>query len=323
MLATGFLLTVAVSGLSGCRTSPNVAAYVDDERVTVAELDAALEERLEDPTLAEYAERDESGYTRRVLDYLVTEQVYAQAVERYDVRVGDDDVRNRIEELLDGDDPDSVFTQLAEQGVGRADVFENVRQQLIRQELAASEGETDALSEEALRARYDEVRGSLGEYSFGYIATPDAAIAQGVLGQLTADPASYGALAAQYPGPITLPALESRPAAELPEAIAQGITTAAPNTGFTVPGDAPGQIVVIFVAGTVTPPFEEVRPRLEQEGGDLADRAGAEIVDGVREDLGVRLNPRFDEPAGPDDDGVVRILDEDGAGGGAEENTGG
>ena len=43
VLATGFLMAVAVSGLSGCRTSPNVAAYVGDEQVTVAELDAAVD----------------------------------------------------------------------------------------------------------------------------------------------------------------------------------------------------------------------------------------------------------------------------------------
>src|SRR6476660_8210702 len=30
VLVTGFLLAVAMAGLSGCRTSPNVAAYVGD-----------------------------------------------------------------------------------------------------------------------------------------------------------------------------------------------------------------------------------------------------------------------------------------------------
>ena len=40
---SGFLLAVAVSGLTACRTAPSVAAYVGDEQVTVAELDAAVE----------------------------------------------------------------------------------------------------------------------------------------------------------------------------------------------------------------------------------------------------------------------------------------
>jgi hypothetical protein len=313
VLATGFLLAVAVTGLSACRTSPNVAAYVGSERVTVAELDAAVADRLDDPALADYAERNEADYTRQVLSYLVEERVYAAAMERYDVRIGDDDVRARIDELLGNDDPDAVFTQLAERGVGRTDVFENVRQQLIRQELAA-EGGADAPGEEALRARYGEVRDSLGEYSFGYISTPDAAAAQAVLDRLTADPASYAALAAQYPDALTMTALESRAAADLaqlPAQLVEGITTAAPNTGFTVPGPDPGQVVVVFVAGTVYPSFEEVRPQLEQEAAETADAAGTEVVDEVRSDLGVRLNPRFDEPG---EESVVTILEDDGTG---------
>jgi hypothetical protein len=314
VLTTGFLLVVAVTGLSGCRTSPNVAAYVGDERVTVEELDAAVDERLDDPGLAEFAERDEAGYTRRVLSYLVNERVYAEAVERYGVRVDEDDVRARIDEILGNDDPDLVFTQLAARGLGRADAFESVRQQLIRQALAP-EGGADAPGEEALRARYGEIRNSLGEYSFGYIATPDAAAAQAVLDRLTADPASYAALAAQYPDALTMSALTSRAEAELaqlPAQLVEGITTAAPNTGFTVPGPDPGQVVVVFVAGTVYPPFEEVRPQLEQEAEETADAAGTEVVEDVRSDLRVRLNPRFDVPG---EDGVVDILEDDGTSG--------
>ena len=45
VLVTGFLLAVAVAGLSGCRTSPTVAAYVGDSTITVAELEAAVDQR--------------------------------------------------------------------------------------------------------------------------------------------------------------------------------------------------------------------------------------------------------------------------------------
>jgi peptidyl-prolyl cis-trans isomerase SurA len=318
VLVTGFLLTVAVSGLSACRTSPTVAAYVGDERVTIAELESAIAERRSDPEIDAFATTDPGAFARRVLSLLVDEQVHAAAAQRYDIDVGNDDVRARIDQLLGEDDPEAVFGQLAAQGIGEADVFENVRQQLIRQELAA-EGGADAPGEEALRARYGEVRNSLGEYSFGYIATPDAAAAQAVLGQLTADPASYAAVAAQYPDALTMTALESRAEADLaqlPARLVEGITTAAPNTGFTVPGPDPGQVVVVFVAGTVYPPFEEVRPQLEQEAEETADAAGTEVVEDVRSDLRVRLNPRFDEPG---ENSVVDILEDDGTSGSAGE----
>jgi peptidyl-prolyl cis-trans isomerase SurA len=326
VLTTGFLLALAVSGVSGCRTSPNVAAYVGDEQVTVAELDAAAAAGLRDPHIAAFAKRDEAAYTRQVLSLLVQKEIYAAAADRYDVHVTDQEVQARFEEILGKDDPDAVFAQLADRGLTRADVFQNVRQLLVRQEVAESGGKADALTDDALRARYDDVRQSLTEYSFGYISTPDAATAQAVLGQLTADPASYAAVAAQHPDPITTP-LETRGVDGLPDALAQGITSAAPNTGFTLPGPDPGQVVVIFVAGTVVPSFEEVRPRLQQAAEDDVAKAGATLVDDLRKDLGVTVNPRFGElkkgQLVAHEGGVVDILDGDATGAGAPDNPGG
>jgi parvulin-like peptidyl-prolyl isomerase len=316
VITTGFLLTVAVSGLTACRTSPSVAAYVGDDEVTVTELQSAIDERLTDEAVAAFAETDEDAFTRRVLSLLVQEEVYAEAAERYDIRVSDDDVRARIAELLGNDDPDEVFGQLAQQGIGRGDVFENVRQQLVRRQIAEAEGEAGALTDEALRARYAEVREDLAQVSFGYITVPDQAAADAVLAQLTAAPENYAAVAAQYPGATTLPALESRNPDEVPGVLAEGIASAAPNTGFTTPVPDAGGVVVTFVQGTVYPPFEEVRPQLESEASDAVEEVGNRRVEAVRDDLGVTVNPRYgvleDGRLVPGDGGVVDILgDED------------
>jgi hypothetical protein len=312
VLATGFLLAVAVSGLSACRTSPSVAAYVGDEQISVTELDDAVAERLSDEEIAAYAEGNEDAYTRRVLTLLVQEEVYAAAAERNDVQVSDDDVRARIDELLGDDDPDDVYSQLAQQGISRDDVFENVRQQLIRRELAAAQGKADGLDAAALRARYAEVREGLAQVSFGYITVPDQATANTVIAQLTADPSRYAALAAQYPGAYTLPALESRTPDQVPGVLAEGIAAAAPNTAFATAVPEAGGVVVTFVEGTVYPTFEDVRPDLEKEAADAADEAGNAVIDDVRKAIGVTVNPRFEEPK--DDDGVVDILEDDAAG---------
>ena len=317
VLATGFLLAVAVVGLSGCRTAPNVAAYVGDEQVTVAELDTAVDARLADENIAAYAKGKEDEFTRRVLTLLVQEEVYAAAAERFDVHVDNDAVRARITELLGTDDPAQVYAQLAQQGISADDVFENVRQQLVRQEIAAAQGKAGGLDDAALQARYAQVRESLAQISFGYITVPDDATAATVLAQLTADPSSYAALAAAHPGPYTLPALESRTADKLPGVLAEGITAAKPNTGFTTPVPQAGGVVVTFVAGPVYPTFEEVRPDLEKEAADKVDQAGASIVDDFRKDLGVTVNPRYgvlkDGKLVPESGGVVDILKDDAA----------
>ena len=293
MLVSGFLLAVAVSGLSACRTSPTVAAYVGDEQVTVSELDTAVADRLADEDIATYAKQDEAAFTRRVLTLLVQEEVYAAAADRFDVHVSDDAVRARITELLGTDNPDDVYSQLAKQGISREDVFENVRQQMMRQQIAAAEGKAGGVDDAALQARYAEVREGLGKVSFGYITVPDQATADTVLAQLVADPSTYGAVAAQYPGPYTLPALDSRTPDQVPGVLADGIAKAAPNTGFTTAVQEAGGVVVTFVAGTVYPTFDEVRADLVKEATDKADTAGTTILDDFRKDLGVKVNPRY------------------------------
>jgi peptidyl-prolyl cis-trans isomerase SurA len=321
VLVTGFLMAVAVSGLTACRTSPTVAAYVGDEQVTVAELEAAVAERRDDPEVDAFAENDPGAFTRRVLTLLVQEKVYTAAAERYDVSVGNDDVRARIDQLLGEDDPDTVFGQLAAQGIGRADVFENVRQQLVRQTIAVQEGAAEGLTEEGLRAAYEQVRDTLGEKQLGYITVPDQATADAVLAQLTATPSDYGTVAAQYAGPYTLPALEARPSAEVPPPLADQVAAAQPGTGFTVAVEEVGGVIVGFVGDVVYPSFEEVRPQLEQQAADQAGQAGTDLVERVRSDLDVTVNPRFGEfqegqlaPGGTD---VVDLLEDDGTADGA------
>jgi peptidyl-prolyl cis-trans isomerase SurA len=325
---SGLLLAVAVSGLTACRTSPSVASYIGDEQVTVTELEAAVDERTADEEIAAYAAGAEGDFTRRTLNILVQAEVHTVAAERYGVEVTDAQVRSRIDDLLGDDDPDTVYSQLAQQGISRQDVFETVRQQLIRREIALAEGEVEEPSEEALQAQYEETREGLAEVRFGYIAVPDQATADALQAQLQADPSRYAAAAAQFEGPYTLPALEQRSLAEVPGPLAEQVATARPNTAFTLAVEEVGGVLVTFVEGTVYPTLEELRPQLEQEFSTAADAAGTALVDGVRDDLDVVVNPRY----GAFDDsgelvsiteGVVQILEDQPADGSAEGADGG
>ena len=306
------LVAVALPILAGCRSAPDVAAYVGDEQITVAELDAAVDERLADERIAEFADGRGDEFTRRVLDGLIDREVHAAAAERYGIRIGDDDVRERIDELLAREDPDAVYAQLAQQGIARADVRETIRQQLLRRELAEAEGEAEALDEAALRQRYEEVREGLAEVEFGYVTVPDQATADALVADLTAEPGRYGELAAAFAGPLTLAELQRQPAGQLPPAFAERLDVTAPNTAFSVPVPDAGGVVVGFLGDTVYPPFEEVRPQLEEEAAGQAEVAGAELVDAVREDLDVTVNPRYgtlrDGRLVPAGEGVVDLL---------------
>ena len=316
VVATGILLALA---LTSCRSSPDVAAYVGDARVTVTELEQAVDERLRDEDIAQFAESDPAGYTRQVLGFLIEQELLAAVAEEYDVTVDDAAVQARIDELIGGQDPDDLFAQLAQQGVSREDATENIRQQLVLEEL----GETSAPDEEELRERYAEVRDDLAGLEFGVITTPDEAQAEAVLAELTADPAAYPAVAARYPGSSTLPELVRGDPAEIVPVLADQLEAAPPGSGFVQPLEAAGGVVVGFSAGEVTPTFEQARPELEAAAeADAQDAVAARVAE-VRDDIDVTVNPHYgvvdeDGRLVPGGGGVVELLDgpEDASGSG-------
>ena len=310
VVATGMLLALALPALTACRSSPDVAAYVGDAQVTVAELERAVDERTRDGDVAQFAEADPAGYARQVLELLVQQELVAELAERNDVTVGDAAVQARIDELIGERDPDDVFAQLAQQGVSRADAAENIRQQLVLEELAG----TDAPGEEELRERYAEVRDDLAGLEFGVITAPDEAQAEAVLAELTADPAAYPAVAARFPGSSTLPELVRGDPAEVVPVLAEQLEAAPPGSGFVQPLEAAGGVVVGFTAGEVTPTFEQARPELEaQAEADAQEQVAGRIAE-VRDDLDVTVNPRYgvlddDGRLVPGGGGVVELLD--------------
>lgn len=312
------LTAVAAAGLtllalSGCRTSPNVAAYVGDERVTVSELEAAIDQRTADEAIAQVASADPDAYTRRVLGGLVEDEIHALAAERYGVEVDERDVRDRIDELLAGQNPDEVFTQLASQGVSRQEVFSTIGQQLIRLRIAEAEGLADDLSDEQLRVAYEEVRGESAQYQLGLITVPDAAAAAAAVARLAADPGSYAELAAEFAGDFTVATPTLFTLDRLPPPVAEEVAAAAPGTAFAVPVEEVGGIVIGYLVDVQYPTFEELRPQLEQEALGAVEQEVAALIEEVRESADVTVNPRYgrldDGSIAPADGGVVDILD--------------
>jgi SurA-like protein len=311
-LAVLLVGAAALGGLAGCRTSPTVAAYVGGSQVTVAQLDDAVATRLADPDVATYAAADRAGFARQVLSLQVGEEVYAAVADRYGVRVTDADVQARLTQLIGTNDPDQVYAQVAQQqGADREDVFENVRQQLLRQRVAVAAGKAD-LSEAALQARFAQSAAQLTQVALGVITVPDQATADGVLAQLTADPAGYPALAAQYAGSNTLPAIQSFGGQDVPSVLAQNVAATQPGHGFTQTVEGLDGVVVGFVQSLQAPAYADVHDQLAQQAASDADSAGAELVTAVRDSLHLKVNPRYgvlDQGrvvAG--DSGVVKLL---------------
>jgi peptidyl-prolyl cis-trans isomerase SurA len=329
VIVTGLLLVVAVGGLSGCRTSPNVAAYVGPEQITVAQLDSAVDERLADKDVAAYAKAHGAAFRRQVLTTLIDQQVFGEAARRYGVTVDDGEVRARYAELLAARNTDAATLEksAARSGSTRRDVLDQVRHIVVVERIATATGKGDPLTETALQQRYQQELSSFTKKQVGLIQVADQPTADAVLAQLVADPAVYPTVAAQHPGQNTLPALQVLDTTQLPSQVASQIDAAAPNTGFPVPLQGSG-VVVVFVGSSVTSPYSEVRPTLVEEAAAAVDKAGASLVSKVRSGMRLTVNPRYGvfkggsvtEPTG----GLVDILGSSGsASASAAPSTGG
>jgi hypothetical protein len=285
---------------------------VGDDQITVSELESAVDDRLEDPAIEEFAGGDREKYTQQVLSTLVQDEVHTTAAEKYGVEVTDAEVRDRLDQIFAGQDQTDAYATLASQGVSRPDAFSVIRQQLIRLEIAEQQGLDDPLSDQALHDRYDSTVADPTSVPFGYITVPDQRTADQVAAALEADPDRYGDLAAQYAGQFTLAETREFAPEEIPGPLAQQAAAAEPGTAFSVPVEETGGIVVGFVGPA--PSFEELEPQLRQEAESEVDKAAQPLVKDVRDDLDVVVNPKYGELQDdgqvlPADSGVVDILE--------------
>jgi peptidyl-prolyl cis-trans isomerase SurA len=195
-------------------------------------------------------------------------------------------------------------------------VQDNVRQQLMRLQLAEATGRAD-LSEAALQRRYEESAGQLSEVQLGIITVPDQATADAVLAQLVADPAAYPAVAAQHPDTNTLAQVQGFASADLPDVLAESIAATQPGQGFTQAVPEAGGVVVGFVSDVSTPTYDEAREQLAQQAGTEADAAGADLITQFQSDIDIDVNPRYgvlqEGQVVPGDGGVVQLLEDAGA----------
>jgi len=310
ILLAGGAAVLAVTGLSGCRTSPNVAAYVGTDQVTVSELDAAMTQRATDPAIAAYQQAHSADFTRKVLNVLVLKDVFDAASAHFGVSVDEGAVESEITRQLGNSDPSSVFAQLAQQGISRDDIDESIREQLLVQRIAAAEGKVDT-SEAALRARYTQALPTLKTVQLGYINVPDQAVANAVVAQLRAKPADYPALAKKYPGQYTLAATEATTPDKVPGPLAAAVAQARPNSAFPVTVQGLPGVIVGFVGEVHYPTFAEQRSALEQAALSDSEAAGSRLVSDFQKTLHVTVNPRFGSLQNgklvPVTDGIVKL----------------
>ncbi len=154
------LVTVAAAPAAQARVIDRVVAVVNDEVVTLSELEDLLApvirqiEALDDPVLREQQRQKQM---RRGLDDLIGQKLVAQEGIRRRISIRGDEVGAHLERVKSrqGWDDDKLRLYLAAQGLNLADFRAQVREQLLRQKVIRSAiGSRIGVSETELRDYY-------------------------------------------------------------------------------------------------------------------------------------------------------------------------
>lgn len=160
------------SALSGGANRPNVVATVNGEEIpqerfqrAQANLVAAYEQMTKQRVTPEIAER--MGLAQQVINDLVTDAVIVQSAEREGIRVGDDELRARIQEMKEFQEDgrfsrDRYLRILRQVRLEPADFETEMRRQLIRHKMEALVREgvkvSDGEVRDTYRSRHERVR---------------------------------------------------------------------------------------------------------------------------------------------------------------------
>jgi len=192
-------------GVTGC-SDKDVAAKVNGEVIKKSELDAQVEKLKEQyPQMFEGADGEGRliDFQQRLLDNMINTVLIRQAAEDAGIDVTDGDIEKKIEELKAGFKTQEQFdAALSQAGMDVTTLEDQIREQLVTEQLIATlSGDTD-VSEKEIKEYYDKNKAQFAETAAVHAShilfdEADKATADKVLAEVKAG-GDFAALAKKY-----------------------------------------------------------------------------------------------------------------------------
>jgi len=192
-------------GVTGC-SDEDVAAKVNGEVIKKSELDAQVEKLKEQyPQMFEGADGEGRliDFQQRLLDNMINAVLIRQAAEDEGIDVTDSDIEKKIEELKAGFKTQEQFDEaLSQAGMDVATLEEQIRDQLVTEQLIATLNEDGKVSEKEIKEYYDKNKAQFAEVAAVHAShilfdKSDKATAEKVLAEVKAG-GDFAALAKKY-----------------------------------------------------------------------------------------------------------------------------
>jgi parvulin-like peptidyl-prolyl isomerase len=307
--AVGFAV-LALLGAACAELFAPAAAVVRGEKITIAEVKAALADFEETDQFRELAAQGRPQAIRRQfeqshLSTLVRRKVLAPEAERLGVAVADADVAGRMEEIRADFESEEQFREaLAGQGLTLEHLEELVRDRVLEEQLREAATGDVGPTEDEVRAYYEENEDEFRQTRAQHILVDDEELAEDLADRLQTAPAGrldelFERLAARHsedPGTADEGGdlgyfSPDQFVEEFEQAVAEldaGEVSDVVETEFG--------FHVIRVLDRRVQPFEEARDEIAQRlAGEARDEAWQQWLQETYEEADVRINPRFGE----------------------------
>jgi len=198
-------LVAALSlGLFGC-ADKDTAAKVNGTKITVAELDAQVEQLKKSyPQMFTGSEGEQRllEFRLRVLDNLINQVLLEEAAEDQGVEVSDDEINKQVADLKKGfADEEQFEAALKSAGVDSAGLADQIRDQLVTQRIIEKlSAKADRVTDADVKEYYEKNKARYSQKAAkksSHILVRDEATAQQVLAKVQAG-GDFAALAKQY-----------------------------------------------------------------------------------------------------------------------------
>lgn len=270
-------LTVG-AGASACTSSPGAAALVGSVRISVASLQAAVNDALADPQAdQQLGQGNRAKFTRDQLARLINNVLIAKIAARDGIDASPSDIDQQLANFAQQAGGEKQLEQQASAaGVPAKQLRSFIRFYVLQQKIADRLVQGVQVSDADLQAAYQKNIDQYDQVNSAHILVATKKLADSILAQVKAKPSSFAALAKKYstdPGSKDKGgALGFQAASGLVKPFADAIFAAKPGTFLEVHSQF-GWHVVHVIAHRKTPL------------ADVADQLKTQILQPKRQEL--------------------------------------
>jgi foldase protein PrsA len=297
LLATA---AVAVVALSGCGDSPvrsGAAATIGDTRIPISDLSGYVSRGLADPQAQQQLGADRASYERQSLARMINHVVLTEAARRKGVAVSSGAIDAKFAEFeQQAGGRQQLEQQAAQNGIAKQDLERFVSDVVLNDALADKLTADVEVPQEQLEQLFSQQAAQNDTVHTAHILVPAQKQAEGILGQVKADPTQFAALAAKFSTDTSNKDkggdLGFAGRGQFVKAFEDAVFGAKPPTYLVVKTEFGFHVVHVIERKTTT--LAQATPNLRRAALQKErETRTTELLAEVSKDLGVKVNPRF------------------------------